>query len=182
MTETTLLYERAIRISPDAITISRLDDGVITDVNTAFLALTGFTRDEVIGHTAAALRLYSDPNDRAHMVRKVLHRGAVSAHEVPIRTKAGDVRRTSISAHVVGVDGTVHLFAAARDITDRSEAREELAWEVARLRKQNAGNERLIQRLIETHDADERRRLAETVVGSGAEHACCSPVDEASAN
>ncbi len=132
--------------------------------------------------TDTDLSLYTDAADRAHMVRKVLHRGAVSVHEVPIRTKTGDVRRASFSAHVVGVDSTVHLFAAARDITDRSEAREGIAWEVARLRKQAAGHERLIQRLIETHDLDERRRLAETVVGAGAEHACCSPEGEASAN
>ncbi len=178
---TARLYERAIRISPDAISVSRLEDGVILDVNTSFLQMTGFTREEVIGKTAGELNLYIDANDRTHLVRKVLHRGAVSAHEIPIRTKAGATRRASFSAHVVGSEGTVHLFAAARDITDRSEAREEIAWEVAQLRKQSAGNARLIRRLVETQDSDERRRLAETLAADHPGHACCRPSDEVSA-
>ena len=43
-------FAKAFRISPDAILISSFVDGRIFDANDSFLRITGYTRDEVIGH------------------------------------------------------------------------------------------------------------------------------------
>ena len=41
--------------------IVRAGDGTIVDVNRAFLADTGYERDEVIGRTSQAIGLFADP-------------------------------------------------------------------------------------------------------------------------
>lgn len=112
------IYRRAFHTSPDAMTISRLDDGVIEDANPSFFDLTGFCRDEVIGRTASELGIYRDPSARAKMVRRVLHCGTVSSHEVAVMTKDGDHRVASLSAAIVPAAGDIRLFAAARDVTE----------------------------------------------------------------
>lgn len=60
---TELRYRTVFHTSPDAVTISRMSDGVIVDVNQAFLDATGYVREEVIGRTSTRLRLWSKDRD-----------------------------------------------------------------------------------------------------------------------
>jgi PAS domain S-box-containing protein len=48
-------FRTAFLTSPDAININRIEDGMYIDINHGFTALTGYTRDEVIGKTALEL-------------------------------------------------------------------------------------------------------------------------------
>lgn len=43
--------------SPDASLITRLSDGLILDVNAGFVALTGYTQDEVLGTTTLQINV-----------------------------------------------------------------------------------------------------------------------------
>ena len=47
--ETNKHFELIFNISPDATIISRLNDGLIVDINDGYTALSGYTRNEVIG-------------------------------------------------------------------------------------------------------------------------------------
>jgi PAS domain S-box-containing protein len=91
--------------------------GIITDVNKQTEALTGCTRDELIG---APFRNYFTDSDRAEAgIRRVLNEGKVTNYELTARARDGKLTVVSYNAT------TLHdrdrrlqgVFAAARDMT-----------------------------------------------------------------
>jgi len=50
-------------------------------VNEAFLVTSGFSRDEVLGHTTAELELWVDPAERGQFLRRVREHGVVRSFE-----------------------------------------------------------------------------------------------------
>ena len=59
----TLFFELSER-SSDAVLLARASDGVILEVNEAFLSLFAFSRSQVIGRTTLDLGLWVNPKDR----------------------------------------------------------------------------------------------------------------------
>lgn len=55
-------FSKAFNQSPAAISITRLSDGCYVDVNQTFLDLLGYSRSEVINHTASELNIFVNPN------------------------------------------------------------------------------------------------------------------------
>jgi PAS domain S-box-containing protein len=132
------VYARAFRASAYAITISRLDDGVILDANDAFCSLTGFAQEEILGKTAVQLGIYKDPSERSRMVRRVLHRGSVTEYDVNVRSKSGDARTVTLTADVVTSGDELQLFAIGRDSTERKRRDLENLRELERLQRAEA--------------------------------------------
>jgi PAS domain S-box-containing protein len=93
--------------------------GIITDVNKQMEALTGCTRDELIG--APFKNYFTDPDRAEAGIRKVLSGGKVTDYELTARARDG--KETVVSYNAT----TFHdrdrklqgVFAAARDVTER---------------------------------------------------------------
>src|SRR5262249_43694010 len=68
-------FSTAFRASPVAIGISTLVDGRYIDVNDSYLAMLGYHREEVIGHTALDLELWVSPEDRDRMIQALHQHG-----------------------------------------------------------------------------------------------------------
>jgi PAS domain S-box-containing protein len=93
--------------------------GIITDVNKQMEALTGCTRDELIG--APFKNYFTDP-ERAEMgIKLVLSEKKVTDYELTARTRDG--KKTEVSYNATTFydrDRTLQgVFAAARDVTER---------------------------------------------------------------
>jgi PAS domain S-box-containing protein len=130
--------------SPEWIAISTLKEGRMLDVNEAFLATTGYARDEVIGKTSLELGLWVDPGERAGMVKLLRDRGAIRDHETLFRLKSGEVRTVLRSAELVELDGEECVINVTRDITERKRAEKEI----------EKLNEELARRVSELQDAN----------------------------
>jgi len=118
-------FTKAFRASPDAISISRLSDGVLLDVNEHWLQMLGYQRDEVIGRTVFDLNIYhQSPEDRLFLIAQVAQDESVRDVESSIRTKEGNMRRVLLSAERVDLSGDPCTIVITRDITDRKEAEE----------------------------------------------------------
>ena len=74
-------FLRAFRSSPDSIAITSVADGRYIDVNDGFCLATGFTREEVIGHTAQELGVWVDRGDRARMIAELETQGKLRDFE-----------------------------------------------------------------------------------------------------
>ena len=67
-------YHTVYQTSPEAVTISRISDGVIVDVNAAFLEVSGYERKEAIGQTMSSLRLWAHASDRLRCIKILLQK------------------------------------------------------------------------------------------------------------
>lgn len=122
-------YRATFEVNPTAMSVVRLDDLRFTEVNDSFLKLTGYGRDEVIGQTAADLRLYALSKKRDEAIRK-LRRGetdVVVELELELRTRAREPRTVLSEGRLVRFNGDLHLIDTYLDITDRKRAKNELS-------------------------------------------------------
>jgi len=110
-------YARAFQASPDSITMARLADGMIFDVNEGFLRATGYNRDEVIGRSAAQLRYWAVPRDRKQCVVALLRTGECIGLETRFRAKHGKMIPALISARVFEIDGEPCVLSVVREIS-----------------------------------------------------------------
>src|SRR5262249_48542563 len=84
-------YQRLIQSSPDAISLRRLPDFTYLDVNDRWIAMFGFSRDEVIGRSTEQLGIA--PNLESPAVQQELEtRGGVRDREFTFKNRNGELR------------------------------------------------------------------------------------------
>ena len=100
--------------------------GIITDVNKQMEALTGCTRDELIG--APFKNYFTDPERAEAGIKRVLSEKKVTDYELTARARDG--KQTVVSYNATTIydrDRTLQgVFAAARDVTERKRVEAEL--------------------------------------------------------
>ena len=127
-------FSIAFNSNPMLATISMLDGGRFLAVNDSFVALTGYSREEAVGHTALELNLWPNPEDRRKVMDKLKKEKRVRDFEAQIRLKSGEERTLLISVERIELDGQVCLLHVANDVTLRHRAEETLRALSARLR------------------------------------------------
>ncbi|MBI5248041.1 MAG: PAS domain S-box protein [Desulfomonile tiedjei] len=118
-------FRSAFSTSPDSININRLSDGVYMDINDGFTALTGFTRDEVVGRSSFDIDIWADLKDRERLVAELVKHGRVNNLQAKFRLKDGRVRTGLMSASVTTINGVPHILSITRDIDDLKRAEED---------------------------------------------------------
>ena len=139
-------FSAAFRGSPVPMVMSSAADGVHLDVNEVFERGSGFSRDEVIGHTSEQLGFFVDPGERTRLLEEIERNGHVQGTPCRVRLKSGEIRRCLVSIRAVPVRGRTYLLTSLLDITEESRAAEERAATAELLAAE--------------------RRLLETVVGA----------------
>jgi PAS domain S-box-containing protein len=121
-------FSKAFKLSPDSVTISRLSDGVMVDVNDGFTQLMGYTREEAVGQSSFSdeLDLWMDHRDRDGLVRGLRKSGEVKNIEAEFRCRGGGIRTGLVSARIIEIDGDQCLLSITRDISDRKRIETEL--------------------------------------------------------
>jgi two-component system sensor histidine kinase/response regulator len=111
--------------SPDAMTLSTLDDSRYIDVNAAFLRLFALKREDVIGRKTDEVGLWTNGANRRTVFDRLL---SGAARIVPITSKAsdGETRDIEISAHSIRFEGRDLVLAMGRDVTERRRYEEAL--------------------------------------------------------
>ncbi len=100
--------------------------GKITDVNEATIRVTGVSRETLVGTDFSDY--FTEPEKAREGYREVFARGFVTDYPLTIRREDGRLTDVLYNAATYGDDsGTVQgVFAAARDVTDRKRAEEEV--------------------------------------------------------
>ncbi len=119
-------FSKAFRCSPTILWISTLQEGRVLEVNEAFERHSGYTRDEIVGHTKLELGLWFDLRERETLTDIVRRQGNARDQEVRLRTKSGQVVVILLSVESVELHGQQCLLTVGQDITERKRAEEEL--------------------------------------------------------
>jgi PAS domain S-box-containing protein len=105
--------------APIAITIGRINDGRLSDVNKAWLQMFGFERDEAIGRTISELNLYIRSNEREDLIQRIQQSGQIVNRNVQLRRKNSEILDVLYSAELIVLNGELYLQAMMSDITER---------------------------------------------------------------
>jgi diguanylate cyclase (GGDEF)-like protein/PAS domain S-box-containing protein len=117
-------YRIAFQTSHDGVAINRLDNGVYIDVNRAFLEISGFDRQDLIGKTSLECEIWNDPLDRGKLVSELNQNLTIRDYEAQFRRKNGEIFWGLMSASVIEIDGLACILSITRDISNAKVAEE----------------------------------------------------------
>ncbi len=119
-------FSMTFHLTPDAVNINRLSDGLYIDVNEGFTELTGYTHDDVAGKSSYDIDIWCDLADRERLVSGLRTDGAVNDLEAEFRRKDGSVTTGIMSARVMGIGGEPCILSVTRDISERKRIEDDI--------------------------------------------------------
>ncbi len=112
---------------PIMMNLCTVDEGKYLDCNEALCSLTGFTREELIGHTNKELNLIADYGKTMEHIAKLLKDGRLENAEVDIRTKSGDIINCLCWSQLLDLNGKLCHITGHIDITQQKRVEKETA-------------------------------------------------------
>jgi PAS domain S-box-containing protein len=117
--ESRLYFEKSFHSNPALMSISRLRDGRMIEVNPTFVRNCGYSREEVIGRTTQELGLWVDPSQRDTFRHRLATVGTVHDMQADFRAKDGRITSILVNADTLELDGEPCVLAVGIDITER---------------------------------------------------------------
>ena len=119
-------FSKAFHSSPNLMSISRLTDGLIMDVNDSFTISLGYTREEAVGQKISELNLWANPKQRSEFIKDIQEDRKIDSIDVDMRTKSGNILNMLFSGDIIYLNNKAHLISIANNITERKKSQKEL--------------------------------------------------------
>lgn len=119
------LFSQAFRSSPTAITITRLQDGRVIDVNEAWSQIFGYTRAEAVGRSSTELGI-TNQETRQKVIDVLRAQGRIRNLEAVIRTRTGEEREVFLSMETLNINGEACALTTLIDVTERKRIQQAL--------------------------------------------------------
>lgn len=113
------------QMSPAAMSVARHRDGVLMEVNDAWVRQFGYRREDAVGNTVAGLRMWT-PADRERVIGPIGPRGQVDGVEVVFRRLDGQQLTCLFSARTFSFQGEDYILALPLDVTRQREIEAEI--------------------------------------------------------
>jgi PAS domain S-box-containing protein len=141
-------FAKAFRLAPAPMLILSLDGFRLLNVNRAFLQLTGWTLEEVVGRTPQEMGLWTGAGPRGDAERRVVESGGFRELSLQFRTKSGATLDVLASAESVSLRSEASVLMVLQDVTERRRSEAELAEAIeAALRDTDWLSRRVLDRL-----------------------------------
>lgn len=113
-----LLYT-IFHASPTPISISRLSDGTLIEVNEEWGEFTGYGVNDSIGKSIEELGLWESRDHYSDLLAVLSESTAVHDQELTLRTRSGELRAVVVSMQQITVDGEPCVLTVMNDITEQ---------------------------------------------------------------
>jgi len=120
------IYNLTINTIPDAVLITRLQDGKLIKINEGFTKISGYTPQEIIGKTTLDINIWAKPEERQKFAILLKQTGSIENMEFEFNRKNGRSLIGLISARLIELNGEKCTITVARDITARKKMEEKL--------------------------------------------------------
>ena len=142
-------FAKVFRHAPVLIAITDMDTARYLEINDQALKDTGFSREEVIGHTAAEIG-WINIEDRALLVNEIKTYGHIAGLEMEFHAKNGSIMNGWVKGGPLTLGNRNCLLTVTSDITERKIAEETLRENRAELER---NERRLALAMTATTDA-----------------------------
>ena len=110
-------YRKIFAVSPDVVSITRLSDGMVFEVNESFEKIIGYNREEIIGKTTSELNIFVNYNDRKTIMNLLKENGSFNNIEIEYYSKNGDIVVGLVAGSIIEINKIAYLVAVTKDIT-----------------------------------------------------------------
>ncbi len=117
--ESRAYFEKSFHSSPALMSLSRVSDRKILEVNPAFIRNSGYTRDELLGRTTQELAVWVHATQQEAFLRGIATQGFVRDQQADFRAKGGKVFTLIVNADIIELGGEPCVLTVAIDITER---------------------------------------------------------------
>ena len=111
-------FAKIFHFSPVAMAITHFPDGRFIDTNESHSRVTGFTREDLIGHTVAEFGLYVNPEGRELLIDRLREQGSLRNDELRVRKKSGEIIDCLYSLELIELSGETCVLYTIIDITN----------------------------------------------------------------
>ncbi|MGZ7160953.1 MAG: PAS domain S-box protein, partial [Methanobacterium sp.] len=119
-------FATAFANNPAAIAITRLEDGIYLEVNETFVNLLGYSRDELIGHSARKISVWSTEEASNRFVNELREKEYIYDWKEEFHKKSGEIFVAQLSAQILTIQKEKVILSTLIDITEHKKAEEDL--------------------------------------------------------
>lgn len=119
-------FSKFFHSSPDAITVTKFETGLLVEVNQTFERFFGHTSTEAVGKTTLELGLWPDEKDRMEIINLLVKDKCVRDRPIRIRRKDGTLGLYSLNMELMDIEGDVYILSTVHDITLEEQTRRAL--------------------------------------------------------
>jgi len=127
-------FRKVFQVSPVAITVARLRDGMLLEANQAFWNLTGFDQETSIGSTVVDLKLWGSRDEREKFVKKILKVKSLSSPNYELSDEKGGKRTVAVFHELIYQGGEPTVISMFYDETEQKLAQQAMGRSEARMR------------------------------------------------
>jgi PAS domain S-box-containing protein len=109
-------FQKIFHSSPVAFSITTLEEGRFLEVNAAYAARYGYSREEILGRTVHELGIWDDPADRRFLVTQLQRGGPIRNVVTRLRARSGEIKLTAYSADWLEFEGQRCILAVSEDV------------------------------------------------------------------
>jgi PAS domain S-box-containing protein len=137
-------FEKVFNMCPVPIALTRSRDIVYTEVNEAFCQLTGYKREEILGHNSVQLGLVLDHEKRKEFIQKIKEARQDLYITCKLRHRSGTIVDINASASTIRIRNEDYLLIIYYDISELKATEELLKNKINELAVANAELEQYV--------------------------------------
>ena len=120
-------FERIFEASPLPVAVTAAADGRFVACNAAYIAMSGWSRDELLGRTTLELGMWLEPAQRREWGDRLARHTRIANHEIRMRIRSGRVLTMLVHGELLELDGESCILTVLLDISERKQAELDLS-------------------------------------------------------